>query len=121
VIIEVLIAKSQAEKALPHEFFHAVFNQFRVAVIGKTTRQNPTDPKSAVDLLQKQRSPVTADLTAGEIGPHFFASKVLKKHRRGETFCLTCGGVGIFHIVLITTILHIQIRLSTLSPVIFSG
>jgi len=92
VIIEIFVSQRQGLDALGEQFLHSMLDQVRIATILEALGKRATEPQAAVDLAQEQRAGVAAQLSSAKIGDHFSRPKVLKKHRSGETLCLT--GVG---------------------------
>lgn len=56
VVIEVLVTKRQAIKALAHQVAHRVFDPRLIAGIGETPRNQAADPESLIDLAQQEKS-----------------------------------------------------------------
>ena len=100
VVVEILITQSQPEKALPHEFFHAVFDLFLLAGVGEAPCQHPADPKPRIKLAQKQRAPVRTQITTAEISHDFFTPQVVKEHWVCETDCLEGLRARVLHNLL---------------------
>ncbi len=69
-----------------------MLDELRPPPVHKAARQRAGEPQPRIDLAQKQRPAITAEVAAGKIRHHFQWTEVLKKQRLTETLCLT--GVG---------------------------
>ena len=91
MIVEVVIAQSQAEHALADQGLDRVLEQPRIPTIRETGGHPRDQAEAAIQSPQKQRSRIRCDGSAIEPGHHFLALDGFKIEQRRGTLCLYRG------------------------------
>ena len=88
VVVEVLVAKAEAQHALPHQVLDGVLDQLCVPVIGEALREPRGDPRPAVKLAEQQRPCIRGNSTRVKRGHDCPLPKRLELKLRRDTVCL---------------------------------
>jgi hypothetical protein len=62
MIVEILIPQREGKEALTHQCFDGVFDAPVLAPVAETGSQFATDTQTGIDLLQKERPAIAAEL-----------------------------------------------------------
>ena len=87
MVVEILVARRQAEHPLRHQRLQAVLDPPRVAVVPEARRQTRRHPEAPVDLPQQQHAAVRRQVPAVEPAHHHPAAKPFKRQLRRGTVC----------------------------------
>ena len=91
VVVEVLIAKRDADDALHHHGLDLVLNQLGGACIGEAGGKSLGQPDRLVGLAEQQSAGVRGDCAAVERGHHVAAFDGWKFEQGGGTLCRHWG------------------------------
>src|ERR1700757_232954 len=67
MIIEILVARGQAQQTLGDQFAHGVFGKERVTMIAKATSQAARDAQALINLAQQQHAAISTDMSRREV------------------------------------------------------
>ena len=87
MVVEILVAESDATDALGDEGAQAVLGPLGIAVIGETGRDLVRESQEPIDPAQQQGAGIGSDGTAVEISHHAAAAVGFKLQGFGVTLC----------------------------------
>jgi hypothetical protein len=87
MIVEVFIAKAQAEDALFDEIDQRVLGAVRIAIVGEASGKLLDEAKLVFDLTQQQTATIGSDLAAVKTAHDLAAGKLLEKKFAWATLC----------------------------------
>jgi hypothetical protein len=88
VIVQILVARRDAQYALTHQGANRVLHQFGPAVITETPGEPIDQPDRFIGACEQQRTAIGADRAAVERGHHAPAFDPRKFHLLWVTLCL---------------------------------
>ena len=102
--VEILVAQTQREKPMAHQFHNGMLHAVGLAFILEAGGQNAADTQTLVKLSQEQCASVAAEEPSGEMSDNSAGTGVLKKHGGNQTLCVE--GTGIVCILFETSCLQ---------------
>jgi hypothetical protein len=78
-IVEILIPQREGKEAFTHQCFDGVFHALVLAPVAETGSQFATDAQTGIDLLQKERPAIAAELPPLKNRPSLFWNRGLEK------------------------------------------
>ena len=91
MIIEILVAQPNTQDPLAHQHWQGVFDQFRIALIAKASRQFFTNSVFVIHFAQQKAASVAGQMTSAEIHLYSAIAQLLKAE---DLLCTLCHDLG---------------------------
>ena len=83
MIVEILVACSQAQQTLGDQFAHGVFDKERITRIVKAAAQGSRDAQTLIDLTQEQHPCIAAEIAGRKVGHDLARTQIVKAEEQG--------------------------------------